>query len=378
MTNETVFTNARVVKRDEIVEGSVKVTDGRIAAIDSGNVAGGLDLEGDFLVPGLIEMHTDNLEKHLVPRPGVLWPTPLSSILAHDMQIIGSGITTVFDAISVGEFQENSMRRHILGLAIEAIRQARRHELLRADHHVHMRCELADPAMVEIFSPFTHDPLVQLVSLMDHTPGQRQWRDMEQMRTFQRRENWSEEKIQAFVDDRRAKQAKYANTHRREVLKRLNGRAIPLASHDDTTAEHVEEAVGDGIGISEFPTTVEAARAARTRGMSIIMGAPNVVRGGSHSGNVSALDLASEGLLDGLSSDYAPKSLLHAAFVLHDRIGLGLPQAIATVSANVADAVGFNDRGEVAPDKRADLVRVRQIGEVPVVRSVWRDGQQTI
>ncbi len=378
MTKETVLTNARIVTRDEVIHGSVKVVDGRIAEVDSGNVHVAEDLDGDYIVPGLIEMHTDNLEKHIVPRPGVMWPTPLSSILAHDMQIIGAGITTVFDAISVGEFQENSMRRHILGLAIESIRQAQRHDLLRAHHCVHMRCELADPAMVEIFSPFTHDPLVQLVSLMDHTPGQRQWRDLSQMRTFQQKEKWSEKELQSFIDERLAKQQKFASKHRQEVLQRLNGRTIPLASHDDTTAEHIDEAVGDGIRIAEFPTTTEAAKAARDRGMAIIMGAPNVVRGGSHSGNVSALDLAEDGLLDGLSSDYAPKSLMHAAFVLHDKVGLGLPQAIAKVSANVADAVGIDDRGEVKQGKQADLVRVRPVGEVPVVRRVWRDGQQTI
>ena len=378
MKSETVFTNARIVRCDEVLFGSLKVVDGEIQAIDSGRVRSGIDLEGDFLLPGLVEMHTDNLEKHLVPRPSVLWPTPLTSILAHDTQIAGAGITTVFDAIAVGEYQENSMRRHILGLAVDAVRQAQEHDLLRADHLIHMRCELADPALLDIFEPFSHDPLVQLVSLMDHTPGQRQWRDIEQLRKFQRRESWPEERIQAFVDERRAKQAEYADKHRREILKRLNSRHVPLASHDDTTVAHVEEAVGDGIMISEFPTTMEAAEAARDRGMAIIMGAPNIVRGGSHSGNVSALDLAEVGLLDGLSSDYAPKSLLPAAFVLHQRVGLGLPQAVATVSANIADAVGLDDRGQLAEAKRADLVRVRQVEDIPVPRNVWREGRQVI
>ena len=138
------------------------------------------------------------------------------------------------------------------------------------------------------------------------------------------------------------------------------------------------EAKADGIRIAEFPTTHEAARAARQHGMSVIMGAPNVVCGGSHSGNVSALDLAAEDLLDGLSSDYAPKSLLHGAFILHDRIGLPLPKAVATVTAHIAAGVGLPDRGELAPGKRADLIRVRWIGDIPVVRSVWREGPQVM
>jgi alpha-D-ribose 1-methylphosphonate 5-triphosphate diphosphatase len=159
-------------------------------------------------------------------------------------------------------------------------------------------------------------------------------------------------------------------------LKFSSGEMVaPLASHDDTTVAHVEEGVVNGISISEFPTTFDAARAAREQGLGIIMGAPNVVRGGSHSGNVSAAALAQSDLLDVLSSDYVPASLLHAAFLLCEE-GFSLPNAVATVSRNPALMVGLVDRGEIAPELRADFIRVRMMSGIPMVLCAWKAGRR--
>ncbi|MEK9660204.1 MAG: alpha-D-ribose 1-methylphosphonate 5-triphosphate diphosphatase [Alphaproteobacteria bacterium] len=378
MTTETVFTNARLVLRDGIVEGSLVVADGRIRAIDGGptSVPSAIDLGGALLIPGLIELHTDNMEKHLVPRPGVLWPQPVAAILAHDLQIAGAGITTVYDAITIGEYHENSLRRRILADSVEAVTKARTDGLLRADHLIHLRCELSDPAVVDMWTPYVDNPLVVLVSLMDHTPGQRQWRDISKMVQYNKLEGWSPERLQAYIDERVERQGIHARPNRESILAMFAPRGLPLASHDDTLVEHVDEAVGDGVLISEFPTTVEAARAARDKGMAIVMGAPNVVRGGSHSGNVSALDLAGEGLLDGLSSDYVPASLLQSAITLNRDLAIALPDAIGLVTTNVADMLGLDDRGEIAVGRRADLVQVDIVDAVPVVRTVWREGMR--
>jgi alpha-D-ribose 1-methylphosphonate 5-triphosphate diphosphatase len=378
MTGETVFANARIVLRDEMVDGSVVVGDGVIRAIDTGPTArpGACDLGGAVLLPGLIELHTDNMEKHLVPRPGVLWPSPVAAVLAHDLQIAGAGITTVYDAITIGEYHENSLRRRILDDSVAAVTAARERGLLRADHLIHLRCEVCDPAVVEMTAPYADNPLVRLVSLMDHTPGQRQWRDLSKMVQFNKLEGWSDERLRAYVDERLRRQAEHSGPNRRRILDMFRPRELPLASHDDTLVEHVDEAVGDGITISEFPTTPEAAAAARVRGMKIVMGAPNVVRGGSHSGNVSAIELAERGLLDGLSSDYVPASLLQSAILLNRRLDIALPEAVALVSANVADMLGLDDRGEIAIGRRADLVQVVLVDEVPVVRAVWRRGER--
>ncbi len=378
MTTEQTFTNARIVLRDEIVDGTLHLRDGKIADVSAGPVTApaATDVEGDYLMPGLIEMHTDHMEKHMVPRPGVHWPQPVAAAMAHDAQIAGAGITTVFDAISVGTYREGSVRKAILRKAIDAVNEGKEKDVFRADHLIHLRCEVSDPDLIDLTEEFIDLPNVALVSVMDHTPGQRQWRDLSKMKQYHRDDGISDDALQAYVRERVELQAQYASAHRHAVVKMCQQRAIPMASHDDTTPEHVREAVADGIAISEFPTTREAAEAAREKGMAIIMGAPNVVRGGSHSGNVSAIDLAEAGLLDGLSSDYVPSSLIQAVFHLNARAGIPIPQGVATVSANVADVVGLDDRGEIAPGRRADLIRVRAVDSIPVVREVWREGRR--
>lgn len=380
MSAELILTNARVVTRDQVLEGTIAVRDGAIAAVDPGQSAlsAAIDLNGDYLMPGLVELHTDNLERHFQPRPSVIWPSGLSAVLAHDTQIVGSGITTVFDALSVGDYRAAGMRRDIYYKAIEAVRHGLALGILRADHWLHLRCEISDPYLLEMFEPFAADPMVRMVSLMDHTPGQRQWTNIDSFKAYLDDKNWTDEQVAAEVAERQLMQAKFAQSHRDRVLELCRVRNVPVASHDDTLDEHIDQAVAEGLTISEFPTTETAAAGARAAGMYIVMGAPNVVRGGSHSGNVSATALADAGLLDGLSSDYVPASLLHAAFLLAGRPGTDLPKAIAMVSANPAEMVGLTDRGEVAAGKRADLVRVHLAGDLPIVRNVWRAGDQVL
>jgi alpha-D-ribose 1-methylphosphonate 5-triphosphate diphosphatase len=365
-----------MVLAGEVLRGSVVIRDGTIAELQPGasSVPAATDLDGDYLLPGLIELHTDNLEKHLEPRPAVRWPA-MSALLTHDAQISSAGITTVLDAMGVGDFDERSIRAQGLQAAVEALACARKDGVLRAEHLLHMRCELACDNMLEVVTPFLDDPNVRLVSLMDHTPGQRQWMDVEKFRVYtQRNQRWSDEYLAQVVRERQEMQQRNATRNRDGLLALCRDRGIPLASHDDTTSEHILDAVDAGIVISEFPTTVLAALSAREHGLGIVMGAPNLVRGGSHSGNVSALTLARDDLLDCLSSDYVPHALLHGAFLLRDQAGWALPKAVAAVSANPARLVGLADRGELAVGKRADLVRVRETQGVPVPLATWRQG----
>ena len=380
MNGKLALANARLVLRDEVIEGSLLVADGQIVAIDHGGrpATGAEDCDGDLLLPGLVEMHTDHLERHMMPRPGVLWPAPVAAVLAHDAQIAAAGITTVYDAISVGEYHDKSGRRQLLDSAIAAVGTASDGGLCRADHRLHLRCEVSDPEMQDMLANWTDNPRLGLISVMDHTPGQRQWSNLKKMLQYHRSESWSDEKLAAYVAERQDLQARHALSNRRAALDLARIRCIPTASHDDTTTEHVDDAVADGIAISEFPTTRDAAHHARAMGMTVIAGAPNVVRGGSHSGNIAAGDLAEEGLLDGLSSDYVPASLLHAALLLGARSSIGLPDAIAMVSDNIARMVGLTDRGRIALGLRADLVRVSVVGGIPVVRAVWRQGWRVV
>jgi alpha-D-ribose 1-methylphosphonate 5-triphosphate diphosphatase len=349
-----------------------------IAEVNAGGTAVSADnWDGDYLLPGLVELHTDNLEKHLMPRPKVNWPI-LPAIIAHDAQIAAAGITTVLDAISVGDIDSDSMRNETLTACAEGLRDAAQAGILRADHYLHMRLELAEENLLAMFDPFLHDDRLKLVSLMDHTPGQRQWTDLKHYKTYVTgKRGWSEDKVNSMLGRLLQRQQVYAASNRRSIIERCARRMlpVPLATHDDTTVAHVEEGLIDGVSISEFPTTLAAAQAAREKGLGIIMGAPNMVRGGSHSGNISAAQLARADLLDVLSSDYVPASLLHAAFLLQQE-GFSLEKAIATVSRNPALMVGLVDRGEIAPELRADFLRVRVVNDIPVVLGVWKAGQQ--
>jgi alpha-D-ribose 1-methylphosphonate 5-triphosphate diphosphatase len=375
---ETILSNARIVLADEIVHGSVLVRDGEIVEVGS-PVAGGEDLGGDYLMPGFVELHTDALEFHYKPRPKVRW-SPAAAIQQHDAQVAASGITTVFDALRVGLDQEADMGRDDMLALGAAVGDASAGGRLRVEHYIHLRCEVSAPDCLEGFRLLEDHPLVRLASLMDHAPGQRQFRSLDQARVYyQGKLKMSDADFMTFVERRDFESRTYAPPHRAAIAEACRDRGISLASHDDATVAHVEEAVASGIDVAEFPTTMEAARASHEAGLAVLMGAPNVVRGGSHSGNISARSLVDGGVLDILSSDYIPFSLMQAVFALtRDKNAISLPAAVRLVSANPARAAGFADRGDIAPGKRADMVRVEVVDGHPVVRTVWSAGRRVI
>lgn len=375
MTDELILTNARIVLADEVILGSVQVVGGQIADI-GGPFAGGTDLDGDYLLPGFVELHTDHLENHYAPRPGVRW-SPAASVMAHDAQVAASGITTVFDALRVGLNTDDGMTGEDFQRLAAAIREGNAAGRLRAEHLIHLRCEVAAPDCMEHFAYYEGDPLVRIASLMDHSPGQRQFASVEAYRNYyQKKKRLSDAEFEAFAERRTRESETYATPHRDAITAKATAFGLVLASHDDATVEQVADAEARGIRIAEFPTSLAAAAASRESGMAILMGAPNVVRGGSHSGNVSARELAEAGLLDILSSDYVPFSLMQAVFALEDTITL--PEAVSMVTRRPAAAAGLGDRGEIAPGKRADMVQVSNPDGVPVVRSVWRDGRRVL
>lgn len=369
------FRNARIVLADELITGSLQVGGGLITGVDSWSGSVGEDFDGDFLVPGLVELHTDQFESHYRPRPGVYWHT-LGALQAHDVQIAGSGITTVFDAIRIGADPEvPSLADHVQQM-VEAISTGVEDGRLRADHLIHLRCELPTADVAEQFDRLSRLPLVRLASMMDHTPGQRQYQILDGYTQYYKAKlNLTDLEMERFIAVRQAEQQAYAEANRRAILKRGRDAGIAFASHDDATLEQVAEAVQDGVAIAEFPTTLAAAKASHEAGLAVLMGAPNVVRGGSHSGNVAAAELAQAGCLDVLSSDYVPGALMLAAFMLPQLVeGIDLPAAVGLVSRRPARAVQLIDRGEIAVGTRADFVRVRLHDGMPVVRGVWRQG----
>lgn len=377
MTVETVFTNARIVLQDSIVTGSIQIRDGKIADISEGSAQVGEDFEGDYLIPGLVELHTDHLEQHYSPRPGVRW-NATAAIQAHDAQIASSGITTVFDCLRMGSDEDGGFEQGEMRAMADAIQAAERQGRLRSEHLIHLRCEVSSDNVLDHFADFANDPYVRLVSLMDHAPGQRQFQTMDQyIFYYQKKRGLSDEAFKIFIDKRVEESERNSTPHRIAIAKVCADNGITVASHDDATLAHVDEAIGNGVKLAEFPTSLDAAKASHQAGMSVLMGAPNIVRGKSHSGNIAARDLAEKDVLDVLSSDYVPLSLLYAPFILADDVdSISLPKAIAMVSATPARTVGLDDRGRIATGLRADLVRVHRPEGVPVARAVWREGRR--
>lgn len=380
ISGEQVLTNARVVTETETFTGSVRIRDGLIDSVDQGNsrLPGARDCQGRYLIPGLVELHTDNLEKHFSPRPGVIWPSQ-PAVITHDAHIVSSGITTVFDALSVGDVATESTRIKHLQTLLDALAASHHSDLLRARHLLHLRCEVSHPDTLSLFRELVDHPMLQLVSVMDHTPGQRQFVDEDKYHEYyQGKYGLNNQEMAAFTRDRKEAARLHSDRNRQAIVGICQDRHIPLASHDDATLEHVEESAGFGMRIAEFPTTREAARASHDHGLAVLMGAPNIVRGGSHSGNIAAAELAREGVLDILSSDYYPASMLDAAFrvaAMEDN-DYTLPRAIATVTATPARCANLDDRGTIEPGKQADLVLVALQDQLPVIDTVWSRGQR--
>jgi alpha-D-ribose 1-methylphosphonate 5-triphosphate diphosphatase len=375
-----ILSNARVVLADRVIEcGWVAVENDRIVGVGEGRSPDrGEDCAGDLLLPGLVELHTDHLEAHYVPRPKVFWD-PLAAVVSYDGQLATCGITTVLDSLRVwredGADDVDGQAEILAG----AIADARAADLLRVDHYLHLRCEIPMPTVVSEAKALIGRPDVRLLSLMDHTPGQRQFRDERKLRDYYRGKSGglTDAELDVLFARRIEYQAAYAEANHREIVALARAHGTPMASHDDTTLEHVAEAIRDGVSIAEFPTTVEAAQALHAAGVRVLMGAPNLVRGGSHAGNVATQELARASALDVLSSDYVPASLLMAGLALPKAAPpITLAQAIRTVTKTPAEAVGLTDRGEIAVGKRADLIRVRLARDVPMVRSVWREGRR--
>jgi alpha-D-ribose 1-methylphosphonate 5-triphosphate diphosphatase len=378
MTEELILANATLVLPGEIRTGAVKIADGVIADISNG--AGvpvdAIDCEGDFVSPGLVELHTDNLERHIQPRPKVDWPHA-AAIIAHDAELAGTGITTVFDAMRVGSIPSGAGRylKYARGLSRE-LWQLREQDALKISHFLHLRAEVCSETLVEELDEFGPDDRVGLVSLMDHTPGQRQFRDMTKLEAYMKGKHaMDDDTFLQHIAQLKGLRDRHGEAHEIETVKAARRFGAVLASHDDTTSDQVAVSAGHGIRLAEFPTTVEAATACHDHGIKVMMGAPNLIRGGSHSGNVAAQELAELELLDILSSDYVPSALLLAAVQLGDIWG-DMARGLATVTSAPAQAAGLTDRGQLEIGQRADLIRFRLRGGAPAPTGVWSRGRR--
>ena len=372
----TRLTNAWLVLPDQVMLGGVALDGANIQAVEPG-AAGGWDMDGDYLIPGVIDLHTDNLERQVEPRSNARWPSR-SAMVAHDAQCAAAGVTTVLDALCLGDlgFGRGRIRTFLDGVTDgDALAGT---GLLKSEHFLHLRCEMPASDVLALLEPVADHPRVRMVSLMDHTPGVGQYANLDRYRTMRRDEGVATDAIERRMSELQELRARYRDSNRRATLDRVRGSGAVLASHDDRTEEEIEENRCDGIQVSEFPVAMKAAKAAKACGMRVIAGAPNIVRGGSHGGNVAASDLVREDVVDALASDYVPASLVDAIFACVRTTGITLPQAAAMVTDRPARLAGLHDRGRIESGLRADLVRVRVHEGQPIVRQVWRAGERVI
>lgn len=376
MSGDLCLANAQLVLPDQVLTGAITIEQGVITDISEGDHApsGSIDCAGDFVMPGLVELHTDNLERHMEPRPEVDWPH-LPALIAHDAELASVGITTVFDALRAGSIHSGKGRYIDYARAVaDELLAARAQGVFKISHFLHLRAEICSETLLEELARFTPDDRVGIVSLMDHTPGQRQFRDLTALRTYvAKKRGMDDNDFAEHVTNLKRLQAEFGEKHEKGAVVEAKRLGAVLASHDDTTRDHVATSEANGVGFAEFPTTLEAAQACRDHGIAVMMGAPNVIRGGSHSGNVAALDLAKADLLDILSSDYVPGGLLMAAFRIAD-VWDDLPRAIATVTRAPAIAARLADRGSLQTGLRGDVLRVMDTQGTPVLRGVWAKG----
>ncbi|QIR36049.1 phosphonate metabolism protein PhnM [Tolypothrix sp. PCC 7910] len=364
--NEQIYTNYRLQLPNQEILGTLVIRDGLIADIQPGVVSQGQNGEGNYLLPGLIELHTDNLERCMSPRPGIRWPLEAAAVY-HDRDLASAGVTTVCDAIAIGDVAAGSPRLINYAPMIDVVSQGQAARRFCVEHRLHLRCELAYEQVYEITAQYINHPLLSMISLMDHTPGQRQFIRLDKFKEYYMgKHGVTADQMDEFILIRQQKQEIYAQKNRTALVELAKTQSISLASHDDATVEHVKEAVQDGAVLAEFPTTLEAAKAAHSLGLQVLMGAPNLVLGGSHSGNVSAMELVLQNLVDVISSDYVPQSLLQSIFMIAQKTEKPIYEAMQLFTSNPAKAINvFSDRGSLEIGKRADFITVHDDGIVP-------------
>lgn len=370
----TRFVNSTLVLRDELIHDSTLiVSEGRIESIGVSNssVSNEINLNGLLLLPGLIDLHSDFIEKDVEPRKGVLFPMDYACQQA-DRRNASAGITTVFQSIAFGHETRGLRCNQRSKELVDALLAFRTRSLV--DTRIHLRYEIADDESASIIKEYIQRDQCDLLSVMDHTPEAQLYADVEALGAQQGDFSWKEDVPIPTLSDERKEVVKESWTRMKHLAAIARECGIPLASHDDRTRTRIELMRSLGIAISEFPISMDIAEYERANEIHIMLGAPNAIRGGSHLNWVHAQDAAECGLIDSLCSDYYPTSLLAGAFQLAKKELLSIAEATRLITANPARATGLTDRGELKTGMRADLIVVDDSGNWPVVTQSWVAG----
>lgn len=378
MNNHYYLTSAQVMLENETLnDAAVLIANGHIVAINPASSAGAqeINLSGHTLMPGMIDLHCDALEKEAEPRPGVHFPFDFACAQA-DKRNAAAGITTIYHALSFANAELGVRNNNTAAELARAVHAWQEHALV--DNRVHARYEITDPTAPDILNELLGLDEIHLMSFMDHTPGQGQFKSIDAYRDFLSRTYKKDAAEFEILLANKLAQGEGAVARMEQLAQHARELGIPLASHDDDRPEKVDVVKKLGVSVSEFPINLETAQAARAAGLATLFGAPNILRGKSQSGSMRALDAVKAGVADCLCGDYSPAALLPAVLKLPELAGIKLHEAVALVTCNPARAVGLKDRGVIAAGKRADLLAVRHLGGLPQVSRVWSEGLQVM
>jgi len=378
MGKQKMIYNAKIVTPQSVIEkGTIIIEDDQIMALDTGiprqPTDEDVDVNGNWVIPGFVDSHSDAIEMELAPRPTSIFPMDIS-FYELEKKLVGEGVTTIYHSLSLVEENAKMWSRQnntVFGIIEDIKRLSNGQHLIR--HKTHLRYEITNTEAVEHVKTLMRDKKIDELSFMDHTPGQGQYRDIELHRKFlieHRRfsEEEADEKINKIDTKLEASQLQELADFAHE----LN---IPVASHDDDTQEKLMLMQELRASISEFPIELDIAEKAKGLGMLVVMGAPNVLLGRSHGNNLSALEAIRAGAVEILCSDYYPSSLLHAVFKLY-RENMPMHQAVNMVTINPARALKIDHEvGSIEPGKKADFLIIREDGQRPVLESVYVNGK---
>lgn len=373
-----IIENAHLVLPDGILqEGSLLIEAGRIAKIDQGNTQNGLrhiDATGCYVLPGIIDLHSDVLEKELEPRPNTLFPTDMV-LNEVDKKLAACGVTTMYHSIAFAEGEIGIRSNKMADGIIRAIH--RFSPRLRVRTKVHARYEITDDAALPAIKALLREEKVHLLSFMNHTPGQGQFRDKQAYKDYFRAVYSKSEKELAEIIARKIASQDIIDRHLDALAGLCKTQRVPMASHDDDSEHKVRRLKEKGVTIADFPVNMDAARAANAHDQHVCLGAPNVLRGYSQAGNLSARDAVASGVCDVLCSDYAPMTLLHAVFKLADEKIVSLDEAVRMVSINPARAVELDaETGSITEGKTADMIIVSKQNGLPQVLKTFVEGRE--
>ncbi|UOE95413.1 alpha-D-ribose 1-methylphosphonate 5-triphosphate diphosphatase [Alkalihalobacillus sp. LMS39] len=379
MTNYRIYGGNIVTPTSIIKNGTVEIEQGRITNISNTPIyspnSSDVDATGKWIMPGLIDTHSDTIEREIQPRPGSVFPIELS-FFELERKLAVQGITTIYHSLSMlGERTDKYLRQNDLvrSLFYKLKELAKQEHLVR--HKLHLRFEITNREAVHVVEEFIEQGVIDQLSFMDHTPGQGQWRNIELQKQLMMSQNhYTEEETMEILEEK-----KNLPKIDPSILQKLASLAakhhIPLASHDDDSIEKLEAMEGWDVSISEFPIELSIAKEAKARGLHTVMGAPNVILGRSHSENLSALEALKEGVVDVLCSDYYPPSMIQSVFHLWKKHQYDLPFAMNLVSLNPAKALGISQQfGSITEGKVADILVVNEKEETPNIEQVFVGG----